>query len=181
MHLSGPAAARRKGIPTFLRRDWQLYMLLILPVACVIIFQYGAYPGMRMAFMNYKPAKGYAGSDWVGFANFAKIMSDADFLRAIKNTLVFNFFDLLLGFPTPIILALMLNEVTLRRFKRVSQTILYLPHFLSWVIIASTALSLFKPQSGLVNVLLMRWGLIKEGIPFLSEKYNWAVDSVYTS
>jgi len=152
-----------------------LYLLLTLPVLCVLVFQYGAYPGMRMAFMNYKPAKGYAGSDWVGIANFTKIMGDADFARAIKNTLVFNFFDLLLGFPTPIILALLLNEVTLKRFKRVSQTVLYLPHFLSWVIIASTALSLFKPQTGLVNVLLMRWGLIKEGIPFLSEKYNWAV------
>ena len=128
-----------------------------------------------MAFMNYKPARGYAGSDWVGFENFTKIFRDADFIRAIKNTLVFNFLDLGLGFPTPIILALMLNELTLNRFKRVSQTILYLPHFLSWVIIASVALSLFKPQTGLVNVLMIRWGLINEGIPFLSEKYNWAV------
>ena len=168
--LSLPAGRRWR----FLRRDWQLYALLALPIACVVIFQYAAYPGLRMAFLNYKPALGYAGSAWVGFDNFAKIFRDADFIRAIKNTLVFNFLDLGLGFPTPIILALLLNELTLRRFKKVSQTILYLPHFLSWVIIASTALSLLKPQTGLVNVLLMRWGLISEGIPFLSEKYHWA-------
>ena len=164
--------ARRKW--RFFRRDWQLYALLLIPIACVIIFQYAAYPGLRMAFMNYKPARGYAGSDWVGLENFARIFKDADFIRAIRNTLVFNFLDLGLGFPTPIILALMLNELTLKRFKRVSQTILYLPHFLSWVIIASVALSLLKPQTGLINVLLVRWGLISQGIPFLSEKYNWA-------
>ncbi len=170
--LTGSPLTRRFG---FLRRDWQLYALLLLPIAAVIVFQYMAYPGMRIAFMNYKPARGFANSPWVGFDNFQKIMRDADFLRAIRNTLVFNFLDLALGFPAPIILALMLNEVRFKRFKKVSQTILYLPHFLSWVIIASVALSLFKPQTGLVNVLMVRWGVIEKGIPFLSEKYNWAV------
>lgn len=157
------------------KRDWQLYLLLVLPVAFVIIFKYAAYPGLRIAFMNYKPARGYAGSEYVGFQVFAKIFKDADFLRALKNSLVFNVLDLAIGFPVPIILALMLNELRFRRFKRVSQTVLYLPHFLSWVIIASVSYTLFRPTTGLVNITLMDAGLIKEGIPFLTEKFHWAV------
>lgn len=158
----------------YLKNNWQLYVLLLLPVAFVILFKYAAYPGLRIAFMNYKPAKGYAGSEWVGMQIFEKIFKDKDFIRALKNSLAFNFLDLILGFPVPIILALMLNELRFRRFKRVTQTILYLPHFLSWVIIASVALTLFKPESGLVNILLKNAGVIDKGIPFLTEKWHWA-------
>ena len=159
----------------YLQNNWQLYLFLIVPIAFVIIFKYAAYPGLRIAFMNYKPAKGYAGSPWVGMETFQKIFKDKDFLRALKNSLVFNFLDLLVGFPVPIILALLLNELRFQRYKKLSQTILYLPHFLSWVIIASVALNLFKPETGLVNILLRDAGLIKQGIPFLTEKWHWAV------
>ena len=159
----------------FLKRDWQLYLMLLLPVALVIIFNYAAYPGLRMAFMDYKPAKGYAGSEWVGFGIFQKIFKDSDFKRALRNSIVFNLLDLFVGFPVPIILALMLNELRFVGFKKVTQTILYLPHFLSWAIIGSVAYYLFRPSTGLVNVLLMKWGLIEKGIPFLTEKWHWAV------
>ena len=158
-----------------IKRDWQLYLLLLIPVALVFIFNYAAYPGLRMAFMDYKPAKGYSGSEWVGLGIFAKIFKDADFLRALKNSIVFNLLDLLVGFPMPIILALMLNELRFLGFKRTSQTILYLPHFLSWAIIGSVAYTMFRPSSGLVNVMMMKAGIIAEGIPFLTEKYHWAV------
>ena len=159
----------------FLKRDWQLYLMLLLPVALVIIFNYAAYSGLRMAFMDYKPAKGYAGSEWVGFGIFQKIFKDSDFKRALRNSIVFNLLDLFVGFPVPIILALMLNELRFVGFKKVTQTILYLPHFLSWAIIGSVAYYLFRPSTGLVNVLLMKWGLIENGIPFLTEKWHWAV------
>lgn len=159
----------------FLKRDWQLYLMLLLPVALVIVFNYAAYPGLRMAFMDYKPAKGYAGSEWVGFGIFRKIFKDADFLRALKNSIAFNLLDLFVGFPVPIILALMLNELRFIGFKKVTQTILYLPHFLSWAIIGSVAYYLFRPSTGLVNVLLVNWGWIDKGIPFLTEKWHWAV------
>ncbi|HPJ03418.1 MAG TPA: ABC transporter permease subunit [Candidatus Limiplasma sp.] len=177
---SSVLARTRSGVITrslrsALKRDWQLYLLLVLPVAFVLIFKYAAYPGLRIAFMNYKPARGYSGSEYVGLEIFQKIFKDADFLRALKNSLAFNFLDLAIGFPVPIILALMLNELRFRRFKRLSQTVLYLPHFLSWVIIASVAYSLFRPSSGLVNIALMKAGLISEGIPFLTEKFHWAV------
>ena len=165
----------RHNTGVYIKNNWQLYFLLLLPVVFVIIFKYAAYPGLRIAFMNYKPAKGYAGSEWVGWGTFEKIFKDKDFIRSLKNSLAFNFLDLIVGFPVPIILALMLNELRFKRFKRVSQTILYLPHFLSWVIIASVALNLFKPETGLVNILLKKAGWIEKGIPFLTEKWHWAV------
>ncbi len=156
------------------KRDWQLYLLLLFPLVMVIVFSYAAYPGLRLVFMDYKPAKGYEGSEWVGMATFAKIFKDADFFRALKNSIVFNLMDLAVGFPMPIILALMLNELRYPRFKKVTQTILYLPHFLSWVIIGAVAYSMFRPTTGLVNMALMNAGVIQEGIPFLTEKYHRA-------
>ena len=153
-----------------IKRDWQLYLLLLVPVVLVIMFSYAAYPGLRMVFMDYKPARGYAGSEWVGWATFQKIFRDRDFLRALKNSLIFNLADLAIGFPMPIILALMLNELRYQKFKKVAQTVLYLPHFLSWVIVASVSYQMFQPSTGLVNVFLMNQGWIQQGIPFLTEK-----------
>ena len=110
----------RKETKKAIKRDWQLYLLLLVPVAFVIVFNYAAYPGLRMAFMNYKPAKGYSGSEWVGLGMFRKIFSDSDFIRALRNSVCFNLLDLFVGFPVPIILALMLNELRLMKFKKVS-------------------------------------------------------------
>ena len=140
------------------KRDWQLYLLLLLPLIMVFVFSYGAYPGLRMAFMDYKPAKGYAGSEWVGMKTFVKIFKDADFMRALRNSIVFNLADLIIGFPMPIILALILNELRYPRFKKVSQTILYLPHFLSWVILASVLLEMFG-YKGVINSILGVFGI----------------------
>jgi putative aldouronate transport system permease protein len=169
---------RQRTIGYYLKRDWQLYVLLLFPLACVVLFKFAAYPGLRMAFMDYKPALGFEGSPYVGFAVFKKIFKDADFIRALKNSLVFNVVDLAIGFPVPIILAILLNELKLQKFKKISQTILYLPHFLSWVIVASVAFTLFKPESGLVNILLINTGLIDKGIPFLTEKWHWSVSYI---
>lgn len=172
---SGTKVVTKTSWKNAFKRDWQLYLLVLFPLIMVFVFSYAAYPGLRMAFMDYKPAKGYAGSDWVGMGTFVKIFKDADFIRALRNSIVFNVLDLLVGFPMPIILALILNELRYPRFKKVSQTILYLPHFLSWAIIGSVALTMFKPSSGLVNIALMNWGIIDEGIPFLNENLHWSV------
>ena len=141
----------------------------------IVIFNYASYGGIRMVFMDYKPAKGYAGSKWVGWATFQKVFKDKDFIRALKSSIVFNLLDLAVGFPMPIILALILNELRFPRFKKVTQTILYLPHFLSWVIVGSVAYQMFRPTTGMVNVFLMNAGIIQNGIPFLTEKWHWAV------
>lgn len=157
------------------KRDWQLYLMLLFPLAMVFIFNYAAYPGMRMIFFDYKPAKGWDGSEFVGLKIIQKVFTDKDFIKSLSSTLVFNFLDLIVGFPMPIILALMLNELRYPKFKKVTQTILYLPHFLSWVIIGSVAYTMFRPTSGLVNIALTNAGLIDQGIPFLTEKWHWAV------
>ena len=102
-------------------------------------------------------------------------VQDNDFIRALKSSIVFNLLDLAVGFPMPIILALILNELRFPRFKKVTQTILYLPHFLSWVIVGSVAYQMFRPTTGMVNVFLMNAGIIQNGIPFLTEKWHWAV------
>lgn len=174
---------KQNSLPSFLKswknsfkRDWQLYLLLLLPVAMVIIFKYASYPGLRIAFLDYKPALGYDGSKFIGFDTFQRIFKDADFLKALKNTLIFNFADLIVGFPMPIILAILLNEIHFKRFKKLSQTILYLPHFLSWVIVASIFTQLLKPETGLVNVLITNLG--GQSVPFLTEKYHWAVSYI---
>ena len=80
---------KRTNWALYFKDNWQLYAMLLVPVAFVIVFKYAAYPGLRIAFMNYKPAKGYAGSEWVGFQIFEKIFKDKDFIRALKNSLVF--------------------------------------------------------------------------------------------
>ncbi len=170
---SAPAMKVKTTWKNAFKRDWQLYLLLLIPLALVFLFSYAAYPGLRMVFMNYKPAKGYAGSEWVGLEIFRKIFKDADFIRALRNSLVFNFLDLIVGTPIPIFLALLLNELRYPKFKKVSQTILYLPHFLSWAIIGSVAYQLFKPSSGLINVLITNMG--GESVPFITEKWHWAV------
>ncbi|MDO4293408.1 MAG: ABC transporter permease subunit [Eubacteriales bacterium] len=157
------------------KRDWQLYLLVLIPILLVVIFSYAAYPGLRMVFMDYKPAKGYDGSEWVGFDTFRKVFKDKDFIRALRNSIVFNLADLAVGFPMPIILALILNELRYPKFKKVTQTILYLPHFLSWAIIGSIAYTMFRPSSGLVNMALMNAGVITEGIPFLTKPLPWAI------
>lgn len=162
-----------------LKRDWQLYLMLLFPVLMVIIFNYAAYPGLKMVFMDYKPARGYEGSEWVGLKIFQKIFCDGDFLRALRNSLTFNILDLIVSFPVPILLALMLNELRFKRFKKVTQTILYLPHFLSWVIIGSVAYTMFRPSTGLVNMVMTNIGLVTQGIPFLTEKWHWAVTYLF--
>ena len=151
---SAPAMKVKTTWKNAFKRDWQLYLLLLIPLALVFLFS-------------------YAGSEWVGLEIFRKIFKDADFIRALRNSLVFNFLDLIVGTPIPIFLALLLNELRYPKFKKVSQTILYLPHFLSWAIIGSVAYQLFKPSSGLINVLITNMG--GESVPFITEKRHWAV------
>lgn len=165
----------RRSFAKDLKRDWQLYLLLIVPIVLVIVFNYASYPGLRMVFYDYKPARGWDGSKFVGLKIIQKVFRDRKFLGSLSTTLVFNLLDLALGFPMPIILALMLNELRVHWFKKVSQTVLYLPHFLSWVIVGSVAYAMFRPNTGLVNMILVNAGWIDSGIPFLTEKWHWAV------
>ncbi len=157
----------------WLRRDWRLYLMLAIPVAWYLIFCYKPMSGLVIAFQKYNIFKGIAGSKWVGWDNFKFVFGMRDFGIALKNTLVLNGLDLLFGFPVPIILAILLNEMQTPKLKRISQTMLYLPHFLSWVIIGGMVLEIFAPTTGVINATLMRMGWIDSNIPFLTNGNMW--------
>ncbi len=165
----------KKGFWFHLKRDKFLYLLLLLPMAYILIFKYAPLYGILMAFQDYDIFKGISGSHWVGLDVFKFIFHQNDFYRALKNTLVLNFLDLIAGFPAPIILAILLNELRNEKFKKVTQTILYLPHFLSWVIIGGMAYLLLS-STGMVNNFLSNIGIGR--VEFLSEKFHWLVTYV---
>lgn len=156
-----------------MKKNWQLYALMLLPMIFILVFKYGAYGGLTIAFKDYKVAKGYAGSEWVGMEIFQKIFSHREFGKAVRNTLLLNILDLIFSFPMPIILALILNEIRCKWFKKVTQTLLYLPHFLSWVIIGALAYQLFSASNGVVNTLLSNMGA--SPIPFLQDDTWWLI------
>ncbi|HEX2945801.1 MAG TPA: ABC transporter permease subunit [Clostridia bacterium] len=148
-----------------------LYLLLLTPFAYFVIFKYAPMYGVLIAFKDYNIFEGVWASEWNNFETFIEIFSMPDFWNAFRNTFVLNTLDLVVGFPAPIILAIILGELKIMWFKRATQTILYLPHFLSWVIIGSIALQLLAPESGLVNIVLNKIGI--SSIPFLNDKYLW--------
>ena len=162
---------KKKGLMYYLKRDWQLYALMLLPMLFIIVFKYLAYTGLSVAFLDYKIGKGYAGSKFVGLEIFKKVFKHRDFTKAVVNTLLLNVLDLLFSFPMPIILALLLNEIRVKWFKHVTQTLLYLPHFLSWVVIGATAYAMFATNTGVVNTLIANAG--HSPIPFLQEDAWW--------
>ena len=167
---------RRESFKLYMKKNWQLYLLMVLPLLFILIFKYGAYSGLTIAFKDYKVAKGIADSKWVGFAVFEKIFNHRDFGKAVKNTLLLNILDLIFSFPMPIILALILNEIKCKWFKYVSQTLLYLPHFLSWSIIGALGYQLFSLSNGVINVLIQNMGA--SPIPFLQDDAWWLVSYI---
>ncbi|MBQ6950550.1 MAG: sugar ABC transporter permease, partial [Clostridia bacterium] len=158
-----------------LLQNWQLYVMLLLPIAFYIIFCYKPMLGVGIAFTRYNPVGGMWKSKWIGLDNFKFVMKMPDFPIALGNTLLLNFMGLIAGFPIPIILAIMLNEIRSTKVKKVSQTLLYLPHFLSWVIIGGMVLQIFAPTTGVVNATLLKWGWIDKNIPFLTEGWPWRI------
>lgn len=104
----------KKGPLYYLKRDWQLYALMLLPMVFIIVFKYFAYTGLSVAFLDYKIGKGYAGSKFVGLKIFEKVFKHRDFTKAVVNTLLLNVLDLIFSFPMPIILALLLNEIRVK-------------------------------------------------------------------
>jgi putative aldouronate transport system permease protein len=162
-----------KKIMFYLKRDWQLYVLLIFPLIAVIIFKYVPLTNLAIVFFDYDPIGGWANAKFIGLDVFKEVFKSKDFYNALSNTLLLNVLDLIVGFPMPIILAILINEVRHNSYKKITQTILYLPHFLSWVIIAGIFYQLLTPGTGLVNVLIERMG--GQSIPFLTEKWHWLV------
>lgn len=158
----------------YLSRYWTLYLLLLLPIIYFVVFKYIPMTYMQIAFKKFSIVK----SPWTmplaanyGFEFFIKAFANKDFLLSIRNTLMLNVLELVMGFPAPIILAILLNELPYKRFKRFTQTVAYLPHFLSWVIIAGMAIQLLAPSTGLINNMIVKLGM--EPIPFLNDPAHW--------
>ncbi|ERI72545.1 ABC transporter, permease protein [Clostridium sp. KLE 1755] len=143
------------------------------------IFSYYPLSGWIMAFQNYKPAKGYLGSKFVGLDQFYFLFGDIEFWRSLRNTLAMSLMNLVFGFLFAIVFALLLNEIKSLGFKRVTQTISYLPHFLSWIIVCSLVSNMLSTNDGAVNNLLMGLGIINEPILWLGDqKYFWWITTL---
>ncbi|MDR2932430.1 MAG: ABC transporter permease subunit [Oscillospiraceae bacterium] len=154
----------------------QLLVLCIPFLLFVLVFNYLPVVGWTMAFQNFSPAKGIFGSDFVGMANFVEAFNDTNFLNAIRNTLSTSFLKIIFSFFSAILLAVMLNEVRIIAFKRTVQTISYLPYFVSWVVASNIVYMVLSPSDGIINILLMKMGLISEGVPFMGEpKYFYMI------
>lgn len=143
-----------KSLRSSLRRDQSLYLLALPGLLFFVIFKYVPMWGVLIAFQNYFPFKGMLNSEWVGFAHFARFFANPDFILLFRNTLAISLLNLLFFFPVPILVALCLNELRGVIYKRIVQTIIYMPHFLSWVIIAGLTFLLLGKGEGLINNML---------------------------
>lgn len=161
---------KEKKVMIYLRNNWQLYAMLIIPVIYVILFKYKPMIGVVVAFKKFNIFKGIWDSPWVGIANFKEAFSSKDFWDALKNTLILNLGDLLIGFPIPIFFAIFLNELRSAKIRKFTQTLLYLPNFMSWVIISGIATQLLA-HTGLVNNIIVALGF--NSAPFLSNAGLW--------
>ncbi|MGO4546952.1 ABC transporter permease [Paenibacillus sp. 2TAB23] len=143
--------------------------LMVLPaLLLIIVFSYIPMYGVLMAFQDYSIFKGFFASEWVGLKHFDMFFSSPEFFEVMRNTIVISMLKFCIGFPAPIVLALMLNEVKNMMFKRLVQTVSYLPHFMSWVIVSGLIMSMLSTDNGSVNILLEKMNFIEEPINFLS-------------
>lgn len=166
------AQTSKKSIWFYLWRDKWLYMMLVPVILYYFIFKYIPMYGLTIAFKDYNVFKGINDSQWNGLDNFKQVFSTDLFWLATRNTLLLNVGTLLLSFPLTILVSLMLNEVRSTLFKKLSQSFLYLPHFISWVVVAGIATNLFAQTDGSINNVLAHIGM--DRIPFLNNN-NWWV------
>ncbi|WP_248930896.1 ABC transporter permease [Paenibacillus hamazuiensis] len=173
-----PRSLTKKRWKLSVIQDWQLYALLLVPMLYFVVFKYIPMYGVTIAFKEFNMFQGIWKSPWAGFDAFREIFKMKDFYKVLRNTFMLNLLDLVISFPAPIILALLLNEVRVKWFKKGAQTVLYLPHFISWVIIGGMVYQLLSTNTGLVNILLKSAGV--KAIPFLTEPAYWVATYVGT-
>jgi len=164
---------KREKTFTYIWKKRFLYLILLFPLVYIIIFYYLPMWGAIISFMNYIPGESIFKSEWIGFKNFEMIFQSKLFLGALRNTLIISSYRLIFSFPAPIIIALLLNEVHNRYYKKSIQIIIVFPHFVSWVIIGGIILSFLSASDGLVNQILVSLG--NEKISFLTEPryFRW--------
>ena len=153
---------------SYFARYWQLYAMMVLPLLYFLVFKYVPMLGSVLAFRRYRPGMGPFGTEWVGLTYFSRFWSDPAFWRAFRNTLVLSILNLVVNFPIPILFAILLNEVHILPFKKVVQTVSYMPRFISTVVVIAILGELLSPSSGIIN--LLRQHLFgKEALYFMNE------------
>jgi putative aldouronate transport system permease protein len=179
--MQSTAELTTKGITKTNSRSWMnlarhkyVYLLALPGVLYFIVFKFAPMWGLVLAFTEYNPYAGISGSEWVGMKHFVELFSDPNFYIMLRNTFAINIFGLIFMFPVPIVLSVMLNEVRHEAFKRFNQSIVYLPHFLSWVVVVSLTFFILSSDVGIVNKVITGWG--HESVAFLSNpNYFWAL------
>jgi putative aldouronate transport system permease protein len=166
-----PVAGKKPLIVRMWKERW-LYVFLLPGIIYFILFKYIPMWGVLMAFKNYKPHLGLMKSQWVGFKHFQRFFSEQEFWMLFKNTLLIAVYDLCIFFPITIILALLLNEIRSEIFKRTVQTLVYVPHFLSWVVIAGISYIMLTTEGGIINELMASIGLQKVQFLFNSDWFR---------
>ncbi|OAS13466.1 ABC transporter permease [Paenibacillus oryzisoli] len=174
--IAQTGSKRRSAFTKELFKNYDLYLLLVPGIIFFFVFCYVPMLGLVVAFKDYNIFKGILDSDWVGLHHFKEMLQIQDFYRIVRNTLLLNVLGLIVGFPAPIILALMLNEIRAKYFKKISQSLLYLPHFMSWVIMGGIIYNLLSPKYGIVNSVMRFIGM--EEIYFMIEETWWVI--IYT-
>ena len=150
---SGVLSPRVKPLSHRILNNWELYLLLLIPVVLTIIYKYIPMCGIQIAFRDFKASRGYTGSEWVGLYWFERSFSSPTCARMIKNTVLISLYSLLWTFPIPIILSLIINQLRFQRYKRLVQTVLYAPHFISIMVICGMLRIFLSPSGGLINLI----------------------------
>ncbi|GHU75323.1 sugar ABC transporter permease [Clostridia bacterium] len=147
---------RHRFYAASIRRDWQLYLFLLIPLSYIILFSYVPMGGLQIAFRSFSARKGIWGSKWVGFDNFRKFFGNYYFVRTLKNTLLLSAYSIACGFPIPIIMALLMNCLGSQKYKNAAQAITTLPHFISMVVLVGMLLQIFSARNGLYGILAVK-------------------------
>lgn len=161
MKKTGERGSARRTLQQ-MKKSYMLYIFLLPAVIMVAIFCYAPMYGVLMAFQNYSPSKGILGSPWVGFEWFERFFNMPRFWQILGNTLTLSVYSLIVGFPIPIILAVLINSVESNRFRRVTQTVTYMPHFISTVVLVGMITVLLSPRSGFLNHMLEMFGAAED-------------------
>ncbi|OCT12183.1 protein lplB [Paenibacillus pectinilyticus] len=183
-HLNGKAeqtrlSRKREGRWRRVWRNLDTYVLLVPGLILLLLFKYTPMYGVLIAFQDFNIFEGIRGSQWVGLEQFRKLMQSAEFMQVFTNTLLISIYKIVLLFPIPILIALLLNEIRFPAFKRTIQTIIYMPHFLSWVIISGLFMTILSPSDGLVNTVIHWFG--GESIRFFMDNHVFRSVVVFTA
>ncbi|MDW7657181.1 MAG: ABC transporter permease subunit [Bacillota bacterium] len=157
-HVLPGGLISHKSLSRRILLNWEIYLMALPGLILLLIFRYLPMYGIVVAFKDFNVIKGILGSPWIGFENYVRLMSSSEFKRAFVNTLTISVLRMLFGMPLPILLALSLNEVRHLLYKRSIQTIVYIPHFISWVVVAGIFIDLLSPSTGLINRLIESLG-----------------------